>query len=196
MTLFEFTFGLSAVILGLALTQMANSLHRLALGGRRVRWAPEPLLLAGIIFLVIVSVWLFQWEDRDRSEATIGLMLLQVGKMIFPFLGAAFVLPEQVPDTGDLDLRKHYERTRIYTYGSLIIGLVLFWVDVNLRWWLGEMPGAGPFDPMRVVANFPWVFVGVYALLIVVRNRWIHIAVLASSLLFYCWQIAGVRLEV
>jgi hypothetical protein len=46
MTLFELTFTLSAVILGLALTHMASSLYRLVLAGRRVRWALEPLLQA------------------------------------------------------------------------------------------------------------------------------------------------------
>ena len=62
-SLFDFTFGLSAVILGLALTHLASSLHRLAMAGRRVRWAPEPALLSAIIFVVIVSVWLRQWQD-------------------------------------------------------------------------------------------------------------------------------------
>lgn len=195
MSLFEFTFGLSAVILGLALAQMANSLHRLALAGRRVRWAPEPLLLAGIIFLVIVSVWLFQWQNRNMTEVTIGLILLQVGKLMFPYLGAAFVFPEQVPETGELDLRAYYERTRVFTYGALIIGLLLFWADETLRWWLGLIPGAAPFDWMRVLGNAPVIFGSAYLLLILVRNRWLHIVVLTAGLLFYGWQIMGMRLQ-
>jgi hypothetical protein len=51
MSLFEFTFGLSAVILGLALTHMASSVHRLVLAGERVRWAPEPILLTVLVGL-------------------------------------------------------------------------------------------------------------------------------------------------
>jgi hypothetical protein len=122
MPLFEFTFGLSAIILGLALTHLASGLHRLALAGRRVRWAPEPILLAGIIFLVIVSVWLFQWTSRTTTQTTIGLMLLQVLKLLLPYLAAAFVFPEHVPESGALDLLAHYDRTRIFTFGALIAG--------------------------------------------------------------------------
>ena len=60
MSLFDFTFSLSAVILGLALTHIASTTHKLLLAGRRVRWAPEPMLLSFIVLLVIVSVWLFR----------------------------------------------------------------------------------------------------------------------------------------
>jgi hypothetical protein len=66
-SLFDFTFSLSAVILGLALTHLAASTHRLLLAGRRVRWAPEPVLLAAIVLLVIVSVWLFQWDEERNA---------------------------------------------------------------------------------------------------------------------------------
>jgi hypothetical protein len=67
MSLFEFTFALSAVILGLALTQVAASLHKLLLAGRQVRWAAEPVLLTLIVVLVIVSVW------AKVSVSTLGL---------------------------------------------------------------------------------------------------------------------------
>ena len=58
MSLFEVLFSLSTVILGLALTNIAASLHRLALAARRIRWAPEPLLQALLITLIIIQVWL------------------------------------------------------------------------------------------------------------------------------------------
>lgn len=57
MTFFELTFSLSALILGLALTHMASALYRLALAGRRVHWAPEPLLQAALVLLIVVFVW-------------------------------------------------------------------------------------------------------------------------------------------
>jgi hypothetical protein len=42
MNLFEFTFALSAVVLGLALTHIAATVHKLLLAGSRVRWAASP----------------------------------------------------------------------------------------------------------------------------------------------------------
>ena len=187
MSLFEFTFGLSAVILGLALAQLASSYHRLAIAGRRVSWAPEPVLLSGIIFLVIVSVWLFQWQARSIEQTTIGLMLLQVLKLLLPFLAAAFVLPDQLPDKGEIDLLAHYQRTRAFTYGALIAGLLLFWIHrIVEQAVLPNLP-----DPTIVSAlrQAPWLYVALYVLLIFVRARWAQLALLTGSLLFYTWTI-------
>jgi hypothetical protein len=192
MSLFEFTFGLSAVILGLALTHLASSFHRLAVAGRRVRWAPEPILLSGIIFLVIVSVWLYQWPDRAMSETTIGLMLIQVCKLLLPYLAAAFVLPEHIPESGPIDLYAHYDRTRIFTFGALIVGLLLFWVHGLVR---QSMAAETPPSLLEALNRGPWVFVGIYILLIFVRIRWLNTIVLAGGLLYYGWRIAIVPLQ-
>jgi hypothetical protein len=186
-SLFEFTFGLSAVILGLALAHLASSVHRLALAGRRVRWAVEPVLLAAIIFLVIVSVWLFQWSGRAAGGTTIGLMLLQVLKLLLPFLAAAFVLPEQVPETGEVDLHAHYDRSRAFTFGALIAGLLLFWIhDLVQSAFEGQPVALG--DALRWG---PWPYVALYLLLIFVRTRWINVVLLAGGLLYYLWDIAA-----
>ncbi len=194
MSLFEFTFGLSAVILGLALAHMASTVSRLALAGRRVRWAPEPLLLAGIIVLVIVGVWLTQWGNRNQAETTVGLMLFQVGKLMLPFMAATFVLPDPIPEEGPVDLYAHYDRTRALTFGVLIVGLLLFWVGGVMRWASGEAPGWGPMTPGAVVASLPWVFCTGYGLLILVRRRWFNIALLAAGLVLYGWEIMPVKL--
>ena len=192
MSLFDFTFGLSAVILGLALTHLASSLHRLALAGRQVRWAPEPILLSGIIFLVIVSVWLFQWPDRNVSQTTIGLMLLQVCKLLLPYLAAAFVLPEQVAPEEEIDLLTHYNRTRTFTFGALIAGLLLFWVFNLAR---ESMYGPGPFSLLKALAAGPWPLVGLYTLLIFIRVRWVNIIVLTGVFLAFGWQVIGIPLH-
>lgn len=194
MSLFEFTFGLSAVILGLALAHMASTVSRLALAGRRVRWAPEPLLLAGIIVLVIISVWLGQWRARDQTETTVGMMLLQVGKLMLPFMAATFVLPDPVPDEGPVDLYAHYDRTRALTFGSLILGLMAFWAVIMIQRAGGLFPDAPAMTVGSVLASLPWLFCLGYGLLIVVRRRWFNIALLTAGLVYYGWQVAPERL--
>jgi len=72
MTLFELTFSLSAVILGLALTHMASSLYRLVLAGRRVRWALEPLMQAALVFLIVRRTFGYSfatWRLHLRGES-------------------------------------------------------------------------------------------------------------------------------
>ncbi|RYG98123.1 MAG: hypothetical protein EON58_08050 [Alphaproteobacteria bacterium] len=193
MSLFEFTFGLSAVILGLALAQIASAVSRLALAGGRVRWAPEPLLLAGIVVLVIIFVWLSQWGLRNDTQTTIGAMLMQVGKLMLPFMAAMFVLPDPLPEEGPIDLYAHYDRTRRLTYGVLIAGLVAFWI-VWLMDWAGGRPGMGPLTLWGAIASSPWDFCLAYAVLMLVRIRWLNILLLTAGLLYYGWEVIPTRL--
>ena len=186
MSLFDFTFGLNAVILGLALTHLATSLHGLVLAGRRVRWAPEPLLLTAIIFLVIVSVWLFHWNLREIKQTTIGLMLLGVLKLLLPFLAATFVLPSRLSDEGAIDLYAHYDRTRRFTFGALILGLLLFWIHGLVL--AATQPGRS-LSWRTALASAPWLYVSVYALLMFLRNRGANIALLAAVLVYYAWIV-------
>ena len=188
MSLFEFTFGLSAVILGLALAHMASTVSRLALAGRRVRWAPEPLLLAAIIVLVIITVWLDQWGARNETTTTVGLMLIQVGKLMLPFMAATFVLPDPVPEEGPVDLYAHYDRTRLLTYGALILGMLAFWGAGLLAWATTDNPQAPPMTLWAVVQSSPWAFCLYYGLLIVLRWRWLSILLLAAGLIYYGWD--------
>jgi hypothetical protein len=194
MSLFEFTFGLSAVILGLALAHMASTVSKLAMAGRRVRWAPEPLLLAAIIALVIVSVWLDQWNLRGATETTVGMMLMQVGKLMLPFMAATFVLPDPIPEAGPVDLYAHYDRTRRLTFGALILGLMAFWAVGMVRWAGGAPPEMGPLTVWAVVKSLPWVFGLGYAVLIGVRRRWVNVVLLAAGLVYYGWEVLPVRL--
>jgi hypothetical protein len=185
MSLFELTFTLTSVILGLALTQIAASIHKLAYAGRRVRWAPEPLLLTGIVFTVIVSVWLNQWYERDVTSVTTGRMLLQVLKMMCIYIAAASVLPE--PREGeDTDLYAYYDATRSLTYGALISGLVMFTL-YNLT------SGA----PIRVNAGLLMdilLFPAIFLSLILIRWRPFNIGLLTLALGFWLWLIAGARI--
>lgn len=77
MTPFEIFFGLSSVILGLALTEIASSIAKLLRAGRNVRWAPEPILQTILITMIVVSVWADQWWAQrdvvhDRAGAGAG----------------------------------------------------------------------------------------------------------------------------
>ncbi len=187
MSLFEFTFGITALILGLALTHLAATVQKLAYLGRKVRWAPEPVLLAGIIFLVIVQVWLDQWYARERVEQSIGLMILAILKMQAIYFGAASVLPE--PREGDqhVDLLAHYNNTRWLTFGSLITGLMLFALDMIL-----SATKAIPWSPRLVfeILLYPCLYLS----LILIRWRPYNILLLAGGFAFYAWQISGIRL--
>lgn len=192
MSLFELVFGLGAIILGLALTHMATNLHRLILAGRRVTWALEPLLLATLIGLVIVSVWLGQWIDRRETSTTVGLVLMQVLKLLLPYMAAAFVFPEGTAESGDIDMFRHYDRTRAYTFGALIVGLLLFWADGVIE---QVVTGGRGLTWSQALHRGPWLYVTVYVALIFVRARWFNVLALSGVVLWFGWNIVPVTLS-
>jgi hypothetical protein len=187
LSLFEFTFGIAALILGLALTHMAAAVQKLAQAGRRVRWAPEPILLTAIIFLVIVQVWLDQWELRDRTSTTIGSMILVILKMQAVYFGAASVLPD-ASGREPINLFRHYDSTRWLTYGALITGLALFNIDAIVH---ATRPIAWSISGVFLILVFPLLYLS----LILIRSRPYNIALLAGGLLFYASEISGIRLS-
>lgn len=173
MTLSELSFALTSVILGIALTNIAASLHRLFLAGRRVRWAPEPLLLTILVTLIIVQVWTDQWYIHDLKALYVGVAFLDVLRMMTLYFAAASALPE--PDLlGEepVDLTRYYYDTRRLSYGALIVGLWLFGaVFAIFR------------TPSLLAALQQFVLVpGIYALLILIRRRWFHLLVLVATL--------------
>ena len=105
MSLFEFVFGLQAIILGLALTHLATSVNRLVLARERVKWAARPLVAAGLMLLAILLYWTQAWNYRDLQETTIGATILKVMVNLFVFAAAAAILPEDI-------LRAHYLEPR------------------------------------------------------------------------------------
>lgn len=183
MSLFEFTFALSAVILGLALTHIAAMIHKLLLAGKRVQWAPEPVLLTCIVLLVIVSVWLAAWSVRNEAAVTIGQMLLEVAKLLTLYIAAASCLPEPT-GTEPIDLRMYYDRTRLLSFGSLILSLLLFRLDAIAKYGL---PSPMTFGFVFNMLLYP----ALYASLIFVRRRWFNILTLSSIIVYYGWTVVG-----
>lgn len=176
MSLFEVLFSLSTVILGLALTNIAASLHRLALAARRIRWAPEPLLQALLITLIIIQVWLDHWFLRDVKEIVYASAALTILRLMTLYFAAASCLPDSdLIGDGRFDLKAYYYHARPLSYGAMIVGLWLFSLNNFL---------AGGRDLQGYIEG---VVVGpaIYALLIWTRRRWVHLAALLFILGVY-----------
>ncbi|HYJ53163.1 MAG TPA: hypothetical protein VEW04_08315 [Allosphingosinicella sp.] len=186
MTPFELFFGLTSVILALALTHLANSFQLLLRRGRAVHWAIEPVLQAVLIFMILVFVWVDQWHDRNVPTITVAQSLLQVLKLLAVYVVAAAVLPEPTADEG-IDLQEHYMRSRYVTYGALLVGLFLF---IAYRY-LFYPPEHVPINDSPVIGL---VLLLTYVSLMIVRWRPWHIAGLTLVCLLYAIQIAPVAI--
>ncbi len=187
MSLFEFVFGLQAIILGLALTHLAISVNRLVLARGRVRWDARPLLAAALMLLAILLYWTQQWNFRDLQQTTIGETILKVMVNLFVFAAAAAILPEDVPEDRTLDLGAHYDRVRIYFFSLFLAPiLVMSTLRPAIEFWLGRRDSFGNWDNL--------VLVGAGALCMAVKNRWVNLAVLAGLVLWMAVGISGYAL--
>ncbi len=125
---FEYATGLFAVLIGLAVVDLATSFHRLLRSSTPVRWDPLTLMAAFYALCLVVAMWFDLWGVR-HFDATRGFLfyLSFVAEFLVLFLVAAASLPDQ-PLEG-ADLREYYARTRRYLWTLLVIFQALYVTD-------------------------------------------------------------------
>lgn len=187
MTPFEIFFGLSSVILGLALTEIASSIAKLLRAGRNVRWAPEPILQTILITMIVVSVWADQWWAHDQTSFTIGQALVQVAKLMAVYVAAASVLGEPEAKVG-IDLKDHYYAARRVTYGAMITGLILF-----TTYGLTFYPPEGKLEITEILETL--ALPGIYLVAAIVPWRAYHLIMLMTVIILYGMQIFNIVIK-
>ena len=187
MSLFEFVFGLQAVVLGLALTQIVVSLNRLVLAHRRVVWAAQPILTALYIGSAVILEWLSSWFNRPDASTTVGEIILGVARSLILVAAASSVLPEEVPEDRTLDLRERHDRIRPYLFFLLIVSITVSAIAPRLaQLATGEAEGFNGWGALITVAAL-----GVCA---TVKQRWVNIAILTLLVLALIGGEAGYTL--
>ncbi len=110
---FEYSLGLFAVLIGLAVADVANSFHRLARSRFPLVWDPLALLAAGYALCMAVGMWFDLWGVRHFAATRhFFFYLWMIGSMFVLFLIAAAALPDEVH--ARCDLSEHYAATRRY----------------------------------------------------------------------------------
>jgi hypothetical protein len=125
MQAFEYLIALVSILVGLALADLAASLHRLLRARKRVVWHWHALAAAAVLVLIVLDIW---WGMRhlERAEVTmtIGLFLPMLVSLLVFFLLAAAALPDEVPSAG-LDLRAFYIENGRYFWSLFALFIVL-----------------------------------------------------------------------
>ena len=117
---FEYALGLFAVLIGLAVADVANSFHRLVRGNVAVVWDPLALLAAFYALCLAVGMWFDLWGVRRFSETRhFFFYLWMLADLFVLFLLAAASLPDGPGETRDL--REHYARGRRYFWALVVI---------------------------------------------------------------------------
>ena len=87
---------------------------------------------------------------------------------------------------------RHYDRTRAYTFGALIVGLLLFWADGMIE---QVVTGGRGLTWSQALHGAPSLYVTVYVALIFVRARWFNVLALSGVVLWFGWSIVPVTLS-
>ena len=175
MTGFEYGLGIVAVVIGLALTDVAQSTHRLLVRRRAVRWDPLTALVALYVLLTVVRMWFAVWSIRDVGEVLYYPFYVSLFAELFVlYLLAAACLPDECTPEG-VDLRAFYDERRAYIWSLFTV----FQASYLAHWFYFAADEAGrPADLLRGMI-WPLAPLLIYAALIFIRRRSVHYAALA-----------------
>lgn len=174
----EYVMILISIVLGLGLTDVLVSAHKLFRAGRRVKWDWAAPICALIVTLLLIKTFWSAYDSKADASMTIGVFLVDFVELVLMFLLASSVLPDEIPAEG-LDLKAYYDRNGAYFWGLMAAALA---------WSLGTalVPRiAHGANLIGLLRDRP-VDVGVlvlFATLIFVRWRWWHAVVIAIALL-------------
>lgn len=119
--------GLLSVIVGLSLSTLLQSFHRLFRVSERVRWSWIPIVWGVMSIVMVVQVW-WAYFTIHQSPVWLNLFafLLPLSVFIVLFLICASVLPDAkaIPDTGHVDLEALYFAQRRYFFALWAVLLV------------------------------------------------------------------------
>lgn len=189
---FEYALGVFAVLIGLAVADVATSFHRLARSKGRVRWDPLALLGAFYALCLAVGMWFDLWGVRQFGETRHFFFYLWLVALLFVlFLIAAVSLPDEA--AAGCDLSAHYSSNRryfwtlisIFQFGYLVDGL--YFTDPALRHL--------PLGPSLWLLNNMIAPLVIALLLRSVTARWAHYAGLAALLAGLAWHYAPYQIN-
>jgi len=184
---FQHLRTLVAVLVGLALSNLATSVHHLLRERHQVRWdwlAPCTAVLSTVL---IVQFWFgFYGYGRDVLLTRLGPVLLLLLQLLQVVLLACSALPD---NASDLDLRRYYAQQSRYFWlvaSSYVLGAIAW--SLLLR----------PSLPVtiRLAGLLPdLAAIAVFLLLAVVRSRRLHAVLVPLVSLYYLVGFSWLQLS-
>ena len=179
---FAFLLPLVSVLVGLAVTDVAKSLHLLLRARRRVRWDGLPLAASLVAVLTTFNLWWRLFSAGDPGPyLTLGGFLPLAAQLLVLFLLNAAALPDEVPANG-LDLRAFYEDNApaFWTLFAVHVGILIATRAAGLA------PGGPASGGWLLLTNL--AALALFVVLATVRRRWLHVSAVAALLVL---ELAG-----
>lgn len=119
MSLIEFILAFIGVMVGLGVSDLLVSFHKLLRAGSKVKWDWLTILYATLMLYASVIFWFNQLDYLHAKDTlTIWTFLPNFIQMVIGFLMVASALPDDVPSEG-IDLRKFYIESIRHRWGLL-----------------------------------------------------------------------------
>ena len=184
MSPFDYGLGLVSILVGLALADVAASLHRLLRQGRLVRWDGRVVLCVVLVIITITGMWFEVWSIRSvKAVLSYPFYLSLFLEFMVLFLVCAACLPDE--PTENCDLGAFYENNRTYLWSLF----ALFQTSFFLHWiYFARLHMSSHWPPLLsgIWVGLPLL---VFVLLAMIRSRWFHymalLALIAYRLLNY-----------
>lgn len=171
---FEYALGLFSVLIGLALVDIAMSVHKLVRHCTTVRWDFRVILSALLVVFVVVRMWFSLWMIRNVGIVlSFPFFLSLFFEFTILFLLASNCLPDKPP--ADCDLSSFYDHNRRSLWTLFAIFQLSFFAH-----WIAFGGAAGPLLGFAVVL-VPLV---AYAALAIIRARAAHLVIPALLIVF------------
>lgn len=173
---FEYAVGLISLIVGLALADIAVSLHRLIKHRDQVRWSAFSVLAVVLVAFQCVAMWYDSWFLRTVADQfNIFFYISILAELFLLFLAASAVLPDEREDGWDLVAYHARQRRYLWTLMSL------FYASYALHW-LHFQTSTGRAERILSEGWMPTLPLVCSLLLIWARASWQRIALVVVLL--------------
>ena len=179
MSPFDYALGLVSILVGLALADVAASLHRLLRQARLVRWDGRVVLCVAFVITTIVGMWFEVWSIRSvKAMLSFPFYLSLFLEFMVLFLICAACLPDEPEES--CDLGAFYDRNTTYLW----LLFALFQASFFLHWiYFAGLHMTAHGRPLLFAAwvGFPLL---VSVLLAIIRSRWFHYTALVALIAY------------
>jgi hypothetical protein len=177
MSIAEYIATFVAIMIGLALADLATSFQRLLRAGSKVKWDLLTPASALLVTAFVINVWwtMFAALNAIRS-LSVGGFIPEVVSLLLLFCLASSVLPDEVGE--EMDLAAYYSENRRRVWG--LFACYTLWVTavIAVRGGLAGLPPAvmiGSIVPNLVMASL-------MLLLVWTPRRWVQLLVIGLLL--------------
>lgn len=186
MTPGDYVAAFASIILALAVTDLAHSMHRLLRARKRVRWDWLPLAVALLILFATLEFWWAFFDVwRSNRQFTLGGFLPTFTALMLLFFCASAALPDDVPAEG-LNLESYYMENRTYFWSLFLLLAISATVTAVSGRVTSDSTAADVFR--LTFSDGSLALVGLSMVLLATKNRWVHSALVLFILAALAWR--------